>query len=103
MKTTIENHRGEQFEVETYFNQEYRGRGGWNINCEVSFRGEKKTFHHYTTDSMFTDQISDMKANDASWDEIQNDFKEKVFYRIEESIIEWCEEVNERIQCNLDE
>jgi len=103
MKTTIENYRGEQFEVETYFNQEYRGRGGWNINCEVSFRGEKKTFRHYTTDSMFTDQISDMKANDASWDEIQNDYKEKVFYRIEESIIEWCEEVNERIQCNLDE
>lgn len=95
MKTTIENYRGEQFEVEIYFNQEYKGRGGWNINCEVSFNGEKKTFRHYTTDSMFIDYISEMKAGDASWDEIQNAYKEKVFYHIEDSIIEWCEEVNE--------
>ena len=96
MKTTIENYRGEKFEVETYFNQEFKGRGGWNINCEVYFKGEKKTFRYYTTDSMFIDQISEMKADYASWDDIQNAYIEKVFYRIEDSIFEWCEEINEK-------
>ena len=95
MKTTIENYNGEQFEMETYFTQQFKGKGGWNINCEVTFKGEKKTFRYYTTDSMFIDQISEMKADDASWEEIQNAYKEKVLYRIEESILEWCEEVNE--------
>ena len=100
MTTTIENYKGKQFEIETYFAQEFKGRGGWNINCEVSFKGEKKTFRHYTTDSMFIDQISDMKADDASWDEIQNAYKEKSFDSLEESILEWCEEINEKEEEN---
>lgn len=91
---TIENHKGEKFEIETYFTQEFKGRGGWNIRCEVSFEGEEKTFNHYTTDSVFIDEISRMKENDNSWDEIQNAYKEKVFDYMEESIIEWCEEIN---------
>lgn len=94
MKTTIENYKGEQFEIENHFSQEFKGRGGWNINCEVSFKGEKKKFRHYTTDSMFIDGISDMKADDASSEEIQNAYKEKAFYSMEESILEWCEEIN---------
>jgi hypothetical protein len=93
--TTIENYKGEQFEIETYFGHEFKGRGGWNISCDVSFKGERKTFSHYTTDSMFIDQISDMKGNDASFDEIQNAYKEEAFYRLEESILEWVEYVNE--------
>ena len=100
MKTTIGNYNGEQFEVKTYFNQEFKGRGGWYINCDVTFKGEKKTFRHYTTDSEFIDQISEMKAEDASWDEIQNAYEEKAFDSIEESILEWCEEVNEREEGN---
>lgn len=92
--------KGEQFEIETYFAHEFQGRGGWNVICEVSFKGEKKTFRHYTTDSMFIDQISDMKADDASWDEIQNAYKEKAFDSIEENILEWCEEINKKKEEN---
>lgn len=95
MTTTIENYNGEEFEITTYFSQEFRGRGGWNINCEVSFKGNEKTFRHYTTDSIFIDEISDMKADNASWEEIQNAYKEKVFDSIEEDILEWCEGINE--------
>jgi hypothetical protein len=94
MITIIENYRGEQFEIETYFSQEFKGRGGWNINCEVSFKGEKKTFSYYTTDSMFIDQITDMTADGASWGEIQNAYMEKSFDSMEECILEWCEEIN---------
>ena len=92
MNTTIKNHKGEQFEIETYFDQTFKGRGGWNINCEVSYKGNRKTFHHYTTDSMFVDEISDMKADNYSWGEIQAAYKEKAFDSMKESILEWCEE-----------
>lgn len=98
MKTTIENYNREQFEVELYFSQEFKGRGGWNINCEVKFKGEKKTFCHYTNDSMFIDSMSDMRADDASWDEIQNAYFEQSFDNLEESVIEWCEEVGEAFE-----
>ena len=37
-----------------------------------------------------------MKADDASWDEIQNAYKEKAFDSLEESILEWCEEINKK-------
>ena len=92
MTVTIENYKGELFEIETYFAQEFKGLGGWNINAEVSFNGKKKTFRYYTTDSIFIDQISEMKADNASWHEIQNAYKEKTFDSLEESILEWCEE-----------
>ena len=98
MKATIENYRGEKFEIDIYFSKDFKGRGGWNINCEASFNGVKKTFRHYITDSVFIDHISEMKADGASWDEIQNAYKEKAFDSIEESILEWCEEVNEKIE-----
>lgn len=96
MLTTIENHKGEQFEIVIYFSQEFKGRGGWNINCQVCFKDEKKTFSYYTTNSTFIDEISNMKENGASWDEIQNAYEEEVFYYLEESILEWCEEINEK-------
>lgn len=92
--TTIENYKKEQFEIETYFNTEFKGRGGWNITCAVSFKGMRKTFRYYTTDCRFIDQISDMKANDASWEEVQEAYKEKAFDFLEEEILQWCEEIN---------
>lgn len=97
MATTIENYKEEQFEIETYFTQEFKGRGGWNINCEVSFNGNKKTFSRYITDSRFIDKISEMKADNATWDEIQSAYKDRAFDGpMQESILEWCEEINEQ-------
>jgi hypothetical protein len=93
--TTIENYKGEQFKIETYFTHEFKGRGGWNINCEASFKGEKKTFRHYTNDSMFIDQISAMKAENDSWDEIQEAYKIFALDALSESILEWCEEIKD--------
>lgn len=96
MKATIQNYTGEQFEIEILFFQIFKGRGAWSINCEVSYKGHKKTFHTLTTDSIFVDKISDMKADGASWDEIQKACKEKFFDNLEESILEWCVEVNQK-------
>jgi 2',3'-cyclic-nucleotide 2'-phosphodiesterase (5'-nucleotidase family) len=100
MKTTLENYRKEELEVELYFSQEFKSYGHWSIKCEVTFKGEKKTFTEVTTDSEFIDHMSDLKSNDASWDEIQDAYRDKVLDSLEESIIEWCENVLEKIEEN---
>ena len=41
-----------------------------------------------------------MKADGETWNEIQNAYEEKAFDSIKESILEWCEEVNERQEGN---
>jgi len=91
MNIVLSNYQGQEFNVNLYFSHEFQGRGGWSINCEVSFKCYKKEFRHYTTDSEFIDQISDMKSDDISFKEIQNKYKEKFFDDLKEIIIEWCE------------
>lgn len=99
MKTTIEHYspyllRYEEYEVDLYFSHEFKGRGGWDIKCEVAFNSHKDTFRVYTTDSQFIDHLSDMKADNVSFEEIQNTYFERFFPSIEEKISEWCEENN---------
>jgi hypothetical protein len=90
---TIETQNGNKADVTLYFSQEFKGRGGWNITCEVSFKSETKKFRNYTTDSIFIDEISNMKADDASFDEIQNAYCEHSFHKMEEEVAEWIEEI----------
>jgi|JI9StandDraft_1071089.scaffolds.fasta_scaffold94106_5 hypothetical protein len=90
---TIETQNGNKADVTLYFSQEFKGRGGWNITCEVSFKSETKKFRNYTTDSIFIDEISNMKADDASFDEIQNAYYEHSFHKMEEEVAEWIEEI----------
>jgi hypothetical protein len=96
MNTTLENANGQEFEVELYFSKEFRSHGHWTIKCEVTFKGEKKPFKEVITDSQFIDYLSDLASNDASWEEIQTAYKERVFYSLQEIIIEWCEQVTEQ-------
>jgi hypothetical protein len=96
MNTTIENHKGQQFVIETYFANELKSHGQWNITCEVTFKGQKKTFRKHTTDSLFIDEIAGMRSDNASWDDIQNAYKQHAFDDLEEIILEWCEDVNEQ-------
>ena len=100
MKTLIENYNREEFEIELDFNHSFKGRGSWNIECTVTYNRAEKTFNHHMTSAPFIDEISDMKADDASFDEIQNAYEKKAFDSIEESILEWCEEVNEKEEEN---
>jgi len=95
MKTIIKNYKGEEFEIETHFSHIFKGYGRWLIICRVSFKGHRRPFHSYTNDSMFIDKISDVRIDDASWEEIQNTYKEKFLDNLKESIIEWCEDINE--------
>lgn len=94
MKKTIQNYKGQIFTFETYYSHTKAGYGQWNINCEVSFMGEKKVFHHYITESEFIDQISDMKADDAYYEDIQNAYSEKAFDSLKETILDWVEDIN---------
>ena len=97
MKTqTIEIYNGEKLETFLYFAHEFKGRGGWNITCEVSYKKEKKNFRHYTTDSMFIDSLSDMKANGASFDDFQNAYYNHSFHNMEADVIEWLAEILEK-------
>ena len=93
--TTRENYLGDSFQIETFFSNEFTGRGHWKINCEVIFNGNKKIFTTSTNDSQFIDKLSDMIADNKSGDEFQEFYNERFFDNLEESIIEWCEQINE--------
>lgn len=93
MTTTIETQNGNKADVTIYFSKEFKGRGGWNIICETSFKRETKNFRHYTTDSSFIDSLSDMKTENASFKEIQNAYYEHSFYNMQEEVAEWIEEI----------
>lgn len=96
MKTTIENYNGEKFELnDLHFRHSHRGYGQWHILCELYFEGQKRTFREHTTDSQFIDSISDMKADDATHEEIQQAYFNAYFDNIKEIILEWVEEVKE--------
>lgn len=89
MKTTIENYNKEEFEIEVYFNHSFKGRGSWNIECTLWLEDKARTFKHHTTSAPFIDEINDMKADGATFVEIQNRYFEAYFYEFKESIIEW--------------
>jgi hypothetical protein len=95
MKTTITNYKGDEIEIVLYFAHEFKGRGGWNIKCEVLYDGNRKTFSHYTTDSMFVDHISDMKEDEATYDEIQDAYYDKFYDYFHERIIIWYEDITD--------
>ena len=94
---TLSNSNGQTFDVNLYFSHTFKGRGGWDINCEASYKGEKLKIHAYTTDSMFIDKVQGMKSSetDASWEEIQQTYSDAYLSDFEESLIAWCESVDE--------
>ena len=94
MKTLIENYKREEFEIELDFNHSFKGRGSWNIECTVTYNRAEKTFNHHMTSAPFIDEISDMKADDATFEEIQNRYFEAYFDNFKEMIIEWIEDLN---------
>lgn len=89
MKTEIKNYNGEKFEIEVYFNHSFKGRGSWNIECTVVYKGEERTFKHHMTNAPFIDEINDMKANGATFVEIQNRYFEAYFDDFKETVLEW--------------
>lgn len=94
---TLSNSNGQTFDVNLYFSHTFKGRGGWDINCEASYKGEKLKIHVYTTDSMFIDKIQGMKSmeENASFEEIQETYSDKFLDNFKERLIEWCESLTE--------
>lgn len=97
MKIEIKHFKGDIFEIDAYFTQEFQGRGGWKIYCHVEFMGKKQKFSHYTTSASFIDEIDELKANDASNDTIQQAYKNHSFDKMDEIILEWCMEIKEKL------
>ena len=94
---TLSNSNGQTFDVNLYFSHTFKGRGGWDINCEASYKGEKLKIHAYTTDSMFIDKVQGMKSmeENASFEEIQETYSDKFLDNFKERLIEWCESLTE--------
>lgn len=95
MKTEIENYNREEFEIEVYFNHSFKGRGSWNIECTVIYEGEERTFKHHMTSASFIDEITNMRRDDATHEEIQNRYFEAYFDDFKEIVLEWVEDLNE--------
>lgn len=95
METIFEHYTGENFTIDANFYHEFQGRGGWKIFCDVVYLGNKQKFSDYTTSSSFIDEINDLKAEDASYDAIQEAYKDFTMPRISDVIGEWCVSINE--------
>lgn len=89
MNIVLENWRLEKHDITLRFTQEFQGRGGWNINCDVVYLDNKKRFVHYTTDSQFIDIISDLRADNTSSNIIQETYYKRFFDELEERVREW--------------
>ena len=95
--TTLTNYEGQEFDLNLYFSHTFKGRGGWNINLEASYNGEKFKSYTYTTDSMFIDKIQRMKsmAENASFEGIQETYSDMFLDNFKEQLIEWCESLTQ--------
>ena len=89
MKTLLETVTGTFFEVSLHYSVVPVGYGNWNIVCEVSFNEHKKKFKCHTTDSLMIDTITEMKAEGASYEELQAYMNHQVFEEIRYEIEEW--------------
>lgn len=94
MITTIQTAKGNLIVLNLYFSNTFKGRGGWNINLEVN--GGKFKIHIYTTSSHFIDGLSRLRAEDESWDTIQNYYGENFLHLFEDDLKIWVDEIEER-------
>jgi hypothetical protein len=102
MQHTITNYNGQEFNLDLFFSQEFKGRGGWNINCDVRFNNQNKTFKHYITDATFIDSVSDFKADGHSHQFVEQIYFDKAFDYMQESILEWVEEQSQANESETD-
>lgn len=96
MKTTVENYKGKEYNIVTHFTHRTRGYGGYSILCKVEYKQNKNVFNLYSTDTKFIDLINDLKADEQNGsDIIQQAYYDKFFDEYKESIIEYCEDMDE--------
>lgn len=88
---SLTNYDGVEYIFDIFFFHEFKGRGGYNIMCNIDFEGNQKTFRCYTTDTEFIDNINKLKAEDESLETIQEAYKENFFEEFKELILEFCE------------
>jgi len=81
MKTIIDNK-----EYELFFSNSFKGKGSWNISCEVE---GLETFNTHTTDSEFIDSLTELEENNATFEEIQKAYYNAFFYKFKEKIEEY--------------
>lgn len=92
MNTKIENFEKETFELDLFYSHLSSGAGHWKIKVDVSIDSStSKSFYHTTTDSMWIDELSDLRADNASHEEIQAFYHDRFYDNtFEEMISEWA-------------
>ena len=89
MKTLQETVTGTYFETSLHYSVVPVGYGNWNIVCEAEFNRHKKQFKCHTTNSEMIDTITEMKAEGASYEELQVYMHSQVFEEIRYEVEEW--------------
>ena len=101
----IENYKGEEIaQVSVYYSHQLVGHGHWKINAEVQL-GSGKGYVNGATNNFkvlvyadFVDGLSDLKADNPCSDTIQAYYDAKAWDSIEESVVEWVEDMLEEFE-----
>ena len=112
MKTieVIDTKKQINLDLNLSFSHVSSGHGHWKINLQVYFYAlpnfklrKGKDFKITTSDSMFVDEISDMKANDASSEDLSQRYFDHFFSNFEPEIMDWLRKVymNELIKFDV--
>lgn len=95
MKETIYT-LSKEFQIELNYLHKVNGKGSYTIMIDVMYEVDRiiyvNRFEEFTTDSKMIDDINDLRSEDASHEDIQSKYHQKIFdYTIKERIEEWIE------------
>ena len=90
MTVSLENDKGEEFDISVRYTKEFTGRGHWDIFCWAEYKGKNKKVRTYTNDSEFIDSVKDMVYDQCTFEDIQALYHQKFFEKdFEEILLEW--------------
>jgi hypothetical protein len=97
MTNSIENFEKEIKDLDLHYSHLSDGYGHWKIMLRVALiTGDIKMFNHVTTDSMFIDEMYDLKQDQVSSEEIEKAYHERFWSsEFEEIVSEWAFENRE--------
>jgi hypothetical protein len=88
-----------QHEVEVLDYQiKFSGYGHWKVEFKVEYKNQTTTVSMTTTDSVTIDELTTMQSDQCTWDELLQKAIDTWFYKVEDAVAEWCNDVDEEIE-----
>jgi len=96
MKVTISNFKEQEFQIELTYSHKKFGYGQWIISIDVMYEVDcfvyVNRFEEYTTNARMIDDITDLRSDDASHEDIQSRYHKSIFdSSVEEQITLWID------------